>query len=210
MLSNMGRYVPKTHSIFRSNNCISRRFTTSPIKSLSIKWTYSELLDTHPMTTKMFSSGVLLTIADSLCQFIEHTNKNRRLAESFPTNDSTESSSTFTLDVSRLVRFSLMGAFFIAPATHHWYNYLTKVLPFPKPNTPHFVTTLKRVVLDQVAFAPFFIPAFFAALSTLEGKVSERSGAERGGVTKWKMRELKFKPTHPNSLSLDAECCPNN
>ncbi|GMI61552.1 hypothetical protein ScalyP_jg555 [Parmales sp. scaly parma] len=122
------------------------------------------------MTTKMFSSGVLLTIADSLCQFIEHTNKNRRLAESFPTNDSTESSSTFTLDVSRLVRFSLMGAFFIAPATHHWYNYLTKVLPFPKPNTPHFVTTLKRVVLDQVAFAPFFIPAFFAALSTLEGK----------------------------------------
>jgi len=76
----------------------------------------------------------------------------------------------------RAFRFSLMGAFFIAPATHYWYGYLNKILPFTSRSpTAKFFTTAKRVVLDQILFAPIFIPSFFATLSTLEGKSIEKT-----------------------------------
>jgi len=62
-----------------------------------------------------------------------------------------------------------MGAFFIAPATHYWYGFLNRMVPF-QPAVSKFVTSAKRVILDQLMFAPIFIPAFFAALGGLEGK----------------------------------------
>lgn len=57
-----------------------------------------------------------------------------------------------------------MGSIIVAPALHAWYALLIRL--FPQATT---TAALKRVAMDQLVFAPTFIPTFFVGLQFLDG-----------------------------------------
>ena len=71
------------------------------------------------------------------------------------------------IDWYRAGRFCLIGAFWVAPATHLWYGFLSTRL-IPGAATPKRV--IQRLFLDQFGAAPVFCPAFMGLLWLLEGK----------------------------------------
>ena len=113
-----------------------------------IAW-YGQKLESHPLTTKCITSGFISGAADLMCQYIYHRNDH----------------GTFSPDWMRTGRFSLLGFGLIAPVVHNWYGFLIKKVP------GQFIpAVLKRLFLDQIIFAPLFIPTFMTSLMTLEGK----------------------------------------
>jgi len=97
----------------------------------------------NPLVAKSFVAAFLFLTSDVLCQSLFGVDK---------------------YDFWRTVRFTLVGAGF-TPSVHAWYAFLSKrfvgtsVLP-----------TLQRLALDQIVFAPLFIPAFFSANLLLQGQ----------------------------------------
>ena len=71
------------------------------------------------------------------------------------------------VDCYRTARFLLIGAFWVAPATHLWYGFLSTRL-VPGSATPKRV--VQRLFLDQFGAAPVFAPTFMGLLWLLEGK----------------------------------------
>eukprot|EP00535_Pseudo-nitzschia_heimii_P002694 CAMPEP_0197181374 /NCGR_PEP_ID=MMETSP1423-20130617/5686_1 /TAXON_ID=476441 /ORGANISM="Pseudo-nitzschia heimii, Strain UNC1101" /LENGTH=224 /DNA_ID=CAMNT_0042631615 /DNA_START=31 /DNA_END=702 /DNA_ORIENTATION=+ len=76
-------------------------------------------------------------------------------------------SNDIDIDWYRTGRFFLIGAFWVAPATHLWYGFLSTRL-VPGAATPMRVA--KRLFLDQFGAAPVFAPTFMGLLWLLEGK----------------------------------------
>lgn len=72
------------------------------------------------------------------------------------------------VDWARCGRFTLVGAFFLAPSLHYWYGFLARILP---NNTLRDVAS--RVVLDQVLFAPIFLGAFLSTIMLVDGKAAK-------------------------------------
>lgn len=60
-----------------------------------------------------------------------------------------------------------MGAAWVAPITHVWYGALSTRL-IPGPRSLSRIT--QRLVVDQFAFAPLFLPSFIGCLWILEGR----------------------------------------
>jgi len=68
-------------------------------------------------------------------------------------------------DTFRTLCFVTMGAFWVAPITHVWYNMLsTKIIVGPRTTFRIF----QRLFIDQFGFAPFFAPSFMGGLWILE------------------------------------------
>jgi len=69
-------------------------------------------------------------------------------------------------DFERLLRFVGYG-FMIAPVQFKWFQVLGKVFPIAKGNA--LGPALKRVVFDQLIFAPAGLVVFFTAMTVAEG-----------------------------------------
>jgi protein Mpv17 len=67
-------------------------------------------------------------------------------------------------DVKRLAIFTFMNAAFIAPVIHTWFARLHRLVPGEGA-----AVVAKRLLADQLAFAPLFVPSFLGCLLTLEG-----------------------------------------
>jgi len=76
---------------------------------------------------------------------------------------------TFSIDWYRTGRFFLIGAFFVAPATHVWYGFLSTRL-IPGKASPKRI--VQRLFIDQFGAAPLFCNTFMGLLWLLEGKKS--------------------------------------
>ena len=120
---------------------------------------YSNLLERSPILTKVVTSGLIAATGDVNCQYIVHMNSNQRRQQ-----DGTPEE-WFSLDSARTGRFGLLGALLVAPCIHVWYGLLGAYIPGST-----FVATLARTAVDQLVFAPAFIPLFVGSLMTLEGK----------------------------------------
>ena len=70
-----------------------------------------------------------------------------------------------TLDTKRFAIFTTLGGFLVAPALHNWYNALNRNFPGSS-----FVPIVKRILADQILFAPIFLPVFMGSMLLLEGK----------------------------------------
>ncbi|KAJ0412655.1 hypothetical protein ATCC90586_002285 [Pythium insidiosum] len=106
---------------------------------------YSALLVSHPVPTKVATACGIAAIGDINCQlFIE---RNERF------------------DGKRLFIFTFLGGVLVAPVLHVWYGFMGARIP--GLSTPQAV--VKRLALDQLVFAPTFLPVFFSTLLTLEG-----------------------------------------
>ncbi|KAB5523878.1 hypothetical protein GE09DRAFT_1257620 [Coniochaeta sp. 2T2.1] len=69
-------------------------------------------------------------------------------------------------DFERLTRFMAYG-FCMAPVQFRWFKFLEKTFPITK--TAAFLPAMKRVVFDQLIFAPFGLGVFFTAMTVAEG-----------------------------------------
>ena len=68
------------------------------------------------------------------------------------------------VDWSRVIKFTLIGAVFVAPSLHFWYGLLSRRIPGKQ-----LIDTLYRLSLDQFVFAPLFIPSFYCVALILDG-----------------------------------------
>lgn len=78
------------------------------------------------------------------------------------------------IDWGRTLRFTLIGATFLAPALHTWYGVLMRRLPGTAP-----ATVVKRVALDQLVFSPVFLAAFLSTVMVLDGRAAKVRGESR-------------------------------
>jgi hypothetical protein len=71
-------------------------------------------------------------------------------------------------DVKRAAIFTLLGGLLISPILHGWYKLLGAKLPGTST-----AAVLKRLALDQLGFAPTFLPVFISSVLTLEGNAQQ-------------------------------------
>eukprot|EP01091_Cochliopodium_minus_P016726 TRINITY_DN634_c0_g1_i1.p1 TRINITY_DN634_c0_g1~~TRINITY_DN634_c0_g1_i1.p1 ORF type:complete len:205 (+),score=63.50 TRINITY_DN634_c0_g1_i1:66-680(+) len=106
---------------------------------------YLQLLDTSPLITKSITSGVLVAGGDAVAQlFIEKAP---------------------TYDFGRTLRFGTFGTLFVGPVMHKWYAVLQKLFP-----ADNMSSAVKKLMMDQVIFAPFIVASFFTGITLLEGQ----------------------------------------
>lgn len=120
--------------------------STLTTTSLLLAW-YSKRLETHPLTTKGVTSGLISATGDVICQYLTSPDE--------------------PWDLTRTAHFLFMGTFWVAPITHVWYDALsTRIIPGARSRTKVF----QRLMLDQFGMAPLFVPSFMAGLWILEGR----------------------------------------
>jgi len=124
-----------------------------------IAW-YAAKLESHPLLTKCITSAFIAGSGDLVCQYITHCQKRENQTENY-----SSVSNTFTPDINRTGRFAFLGMTFVAPMAHSWFGFLGKYVPGTS-----FTAAIKRVVLDQIIFAPIMIPGFMTNIMVLEGR----------------------------------------
>ncbi|KAI1367911.1 hypothetical protein F5Y08DRAFT_297293 [Xylaria arbuscula] len=148
---------------------------------------YNAYFDRRPLLTTMVTNAVLGGIADAVAQTItsvKQRSNNRKLVS--PTRDDPISieirdfdkkdargdyypnprTLATPFDFERLTRFMAYG-FAMAPITFKWFGLLSRAFPITK--TSALVPALKRVVVDQVVFAPIGVALFFSVMTVAEG-----------------------------------------
>ena len=161
-----------------------------------ISW-YSNQLDRRPLLTKIISSALIAASGDIICQVIDNgsttaaciddntitaatvskieekrvqTNDNDtdiRITIDNTTAQQQQQQQQQQIDWYRTGRFFLIGAFWVAPATHVWYGFLSTRL-LAGAATPKRI--LQRLLIDQFGAAPIFCPTFMGLLWLLEGQ----------------------------------------
>lgn len=132
--------------------CTSSKNDPSPPTGKFNLWTrYLGVLKESPITTKCVTSGFLSFGADVVCQV--------------QFGDKALTDKDMELDLWRVLKFTSIGAFFVGPTLHFWYGFLARNFV----GTSLF-STIQRLAMDQLVFAPMFIPAFFSIILILDGK----------------------------------------
>ncbi|XGW31622.1 hypothetical protein V3C99_010073 [Haemonchus contortus] len=112
---------------------------------------FQRSLNKRPLLTQVVATGVICGAGDACCQLVVER-RNRE-----------------TYDFLRTGRFFVLGSFFITPTLNRWFKVLEKVNGNPK------LDPLKRVAIDQIAFAPVFNAIILFNLRLLEGVGIENS-----------------------------------
>ncbi|CAN8032019.1 hypothetical protein HPB47_002281 [Ixodes persulcatus] len=107
---------------------------------------YDRLLRTHPAKTQILTTATVMLSSDLMTQ---------KLVER---RDS--------IDVQRAVRFFLVGLAYSGPTQRAWLILMDKRLV--RSTGP--VATVKKLVLDQLAFAPVSVFGFLGVLGVLQGR----------------------------------------
>ena len=192
----VGRRIIVGFTRRRSSNPAQRRNSSSPLPSSAppppphasrpffsglnnpLRW-YASKLDTHPMTTKCVSSGMIAGSGDLLCQYLNpRDNPSAPPSERRATEDAGGSenegrrddeieqgrpATNGGFDWTRTARFVILGSCLIAPTVHVWYAHLMSSIPGSGASS-----IVRRLAWDQGFFAPLFLPAFLSCLTILE------------------------------------------
>ncbi|KAM7514404.1 hypothetical protein LguiA_003987 [Lonicera macranthoides] len=106
---------------------------------------YLGKLDSRPVITKSVSAGIIYAAADLTSQMI-----------TMPSFGS--------FDLLRTLRMAAYGLLFLGSAQHIWFNFLARILP-----KRDIFTTLEKLLLGQLTYAPFITAVFFFWNSALQG-----------------------------------------
>ena len=104
---------------------------------------YNHVLAEHPWKTQIIQTGILCGTGDLLSQVLVEKKE--------------------TLEPVRIARFTFLGLFLVAPAVRVWYHTLEKLVSVSK------TAGLKKMMLDQLCFAPCFMPVFLGTNFALTG-----------------------------------------
>lgn len=132
---------------------------------------YSNRLDTHPISTKCISAGLISSFGNSMAQVItfyqdkidDENNNNNNSNKENPIAGG-DFWDDFSLDPAQVGRFAFLNVIFVAPVLHHWYNFINRALPGTSIRM-----VLQRTFWDEFVFSPIYVPVFLTMLWKLEG-----------------------------------------
>jgi len=108
-------------------------------------WTrYLDMLESQPMLTRCVTCALLNGLGDIFSQLVVEQQQ---------------------LNAKRCATFTALGLLFVGPILTTWYGFLGGAV-----TAPGATGVVISLVLDQLLFAPVFIGAFMAVLTTIEGK----------------------------------------
>ena len=130
---------------------------------------YKQLLKKHPLLTKSTSCFLVMFSGDVACQRLEKSRVKNKVLEKNIVKSCLDNSkyASKKIDYGRTVRFSCVGAFYIAPMLHLWYGKLgdSKALKVLSCNISQFlkaksnlkivkneklIHTITQLAVDQV------------------------------------------------------------
>lgn len=110
---------------------------------------YLRALDKKPMRTKIITSGVICGIGDIMAQALMFTQASGAV---------TLGKFVRSVELQRFSIYTFLGAFWIAPFVHYWFDTLESITKSPEGPPRTFVgrmgKALKMVTLDQSIGAP--------------------------------------------------------
>uniref|UniRef100_A0A674IGH3 Mitochondrial inner membrane protein Mpv17 n=1 Tax=Terrapene triunguis TaxID=2587831 RepID=A0A674IGH3_9SAUR len=130
---------------------------------------YQRLMAQHPWKVQILTAGSLVGVGDVISQQLVE----RRGLRGHSTR--------------RTLKMMAIGFCFVGPVVGGWYQLLDRLIP---GNTR--MVALKKMVLDQVGFAPCFLGCFLAIAGALNGLSAEESWA--------KIRRVRAPPHALSSL----------
>ena len=152
---------------------------------------YERALHAHPLATKATTSAAIGCAGDLFAQHLQ----GRK-----------------SVNWKRVATFAFLGGVMVAPALHLWYGTLDRLVPGTT-----FGAVGTRLLLDQVVFAPIFIPTFMTMLMALEGQPNPLEEARhqwRAAVfANWKLWvpaqlvNFNFVPVHRQVLFANCVAC---
>lgn len=111
---------------------------------------YLRALDNRPIVTKVITSGVICGVGDILAQALAF--------KSAATDSVTLGAFVGALEFQRFAIYGFLGAFWIAPIVHYWFNALESMTKSkngpPKTFAGRMGKALKMMALDQAIGAP--------------------------------------------------------
>ena len=127
------------------------------------KW-YEGQIEKRPLLTKCITAGIIVGLGDLTSQCLGLL----RLAKI--ETATTTASTTPGIDWYRSWTYCLLGLLIQAPISHYYYAKLDAALP-PTPS-PFSLTTLCKLSIDQLCFAPTFLVCIFLFLDTVQHGLS--------------------------------------
>lgn len=158
-----------------SSSSSEKPSSTSFLGSM-LSW-YARKLETHPITTKSITSGIIAGAGDFICQCLvdkpafEHQ-RALELQAGKAVRSVEDEAPLWWWNAARTGNFLLLGGAMVGPALHYWYGALATRFPLvegAKTSAAAVRAILSRVALDQFLFTPLFVPCWIAALWTLDG-----------------------------------------
>lgn len=123
---------------------------TQPAEKKSLLAAYLRALDNQPLTTKVITSGVICGAGDIMAQALAFTPA--------PTKSFTLGAFVKAIDLQRFAIYGVLGAVWIAPVVHYWFDLLENVFKSPKGPPTTFAgkmgKAMKMVSVDQSIGAP--------------------------------------------------------
>ncbi|CAG8555255.1 16975_t:CDS:2 [Dentiscutata heterogama] len=125
------------------------------------------------ITTKSLSNFNEETLSKQVQKQVSANIEGSNLSdETLPTQVQKQVSANIEgFDYIRTLRFSSYG-FVIAPVVYTWFSFLDKRFPLPQikaSKATQISTIIKRVSVDQIAFAPVGLSLFFIIIGVFEG-----------------------------------------
>ena len=188
--SNNNNNTRKNHTSFVSSfiRWYSWRLDTHPYLIKGI--TSGLIAATGDFSCQYFLSSSLLSLQSSTDAIVirrletddddEHSSESTGVTRSAhaPANmttnveDPLSTSSSMALfswwDSLRTLRFGVLGAFYVAPGCHVWYQQLAQWFPVVSGSAAALTPVVQRVILDQFAFTPVFLVGWLLSLTKLE------------------------------------------
>lgn len=116
----------------------------------NLKTMYQRALTRYPVGTQAVQAGILMGLGDQIAQnFIETDSKG--------------------VDFVRTMQFTGIGFFISGPATRIWYGILDKHI-----GSKGTSVAIRKVICDQLLFAPTFIAVLLVTIGICQGKNIER------------------------------------
>lgn len=163
---------------------------------------YTRALSTRPVLTRSATSAVILAAADCTCQKIEGRKE---------------------IDVRRAASMGVTGALLVGPSVYKWYSLLGRVFG----EASNVRTVAKKLVCDQLVFAPVMFAAIMTSANLLNGKTPEEAkvkleqelwGAVKRGWCVWSVATSfnfavippQYRVLFNNSVSFGWNCFLSN
>ncbi|CAM9789397.1 unnamed protein product [Choristocarpus tenellus] len=132
-------FPPQNDTSSQVASMINGGATVEPRSRSPIK-VYMSLLARRPILTKIVTSGVICGLGDIVAQALMFGGIGAKFFGA--------------LDIRRLITYAMMGALYLAPIVHYWFDAIDRIGPMNKTLPARTRKAGKMVALDQLIGAP--------------------------------------------------------